>query len=127
MIKHSVLVGLIALGGALGAILRYFISLFISGYWGNSFPFGTLTVNVIGSFIMGLFLGWFEIQGVHEQLKAFALIGVLGALTTFSTFSSDTLLLLQTQQLGKALLNVGLNTVLCISMVYLGQQFIFRI
>lgn len=118
------LVALVGLGGALGAVLRYLLTLFVVGYWGNSFPFGTLWVNVVGSLVLGLFLGWSQIHATDAAFKVFITIGLCGALTTFSTFAFDTLSLIQAQQVGKALLNIGLNTTLCLLMVYGGQQLI---
>jgi CrcB protein len=118
------LVAAVGLGGAVGAVLRYLLTLFVVGYWGNSFPFGTLCVNVVGSLLLGLFLGWSQIHGTETAFKVFITIGLCGALTTFSTFAFDTLSLIQAQQLGRALLNIGLNTTLCLLMVFGGQQLI---
>ena len=119
--KHLSILGAIACGASIGAILRYFSTLLCIQYFGAGFPFGTLLVNLLGSLGIGLVLGWTQIGELNEHLKVFLTIGLFGALTTFSTYSSDTWLLLQAQQWLKAILNIGLNTFLCLGMIYLGQ------
>ena len=114
----------VALGGAVGASLRYLISLFMIQVFGTGFPFGTLLVNVIGSFFMGIVYAFGEHMHENHILKAFIGVGMLGALTTFSTFSNETLLLFQRGEWLQAFLNVLLNIGICLFMVYLGQQFI---
>lgn len=93
--------------------------------FGSSFPFGTLLVNVLGSFLMGVIYALGQMSHISPELKALIGIGLLGALTTFSTFSNETLLLLQEGDWLKATLNVVLNLSLCLFMVYLGQQLVF--
>ena len=116
---------LVALGGSIGAVLRYLISIFMIQVFGSSFPFGTLLVNVIGSFFMGVIYALGQMSHISPELKALIGIGLLGALTTFSTFSNETLLLMQEGDWLKAILNVVLNLSLCLFMVYLGQQLVF--
>lgn len=116
---------LVAFGGSIGAVLRYLISIFMIQVFGSSFPFGTLLVNVIGSFFMGVIYALGQMSHISPELKALIGIGLLGALTTFSTFSNETLLLLQEGDWLKAILNVVLNLSLCLFMVYLGQQLVF--
>jgi len=116
---------LVALGGSIGAVFRYLISIFMIQVFGSSFPFGTLLVNVLGSFLMGVIYALGQMSHISPELKALIGIGLLGALTTFSTFSNETLLLLQEGDWLKATLNVVLNLSLCLFMVYLGQQLIF--
>jgi CrcB protein len=111
---------LVALGGSIGAVLRYLLSIFMIQLFGSSFPFGTLLVNLLGAvYAMG------QLSHISPEIKALIGIGLLGALTTFSTFSNETLLLLQEGLWHKAILNVLLNVSLCLFMVYLGQQLIF--
>ncbi|RYV01590.1 fluoride efflux transporter CrcB [Shewanella sp. OPT22] len=114
----------VALGGAVGASLRYLISLFMIQVFGTGFPFGTLLVNIIGSFFMGIVYAFGEHMHESHILKAFIGVGMLGALTTFSTFSNETLLLFQRGEWIQAFFNVLLNVGICLFMVYLGQQFI---
>ena len=116
---------LVALGGSIGAVFRYLISIFMIQVFGSSFPFGTLLVNVLGSFLMGMVYALGQLSHLSPELKSMIGVGLLGALTTFSTFSIDTLLLMQQGFWFKSILNVLLNVTLCIFMVYLGQQLIF--
>ncbi|MFB2636818.1 fluoride efflux transporter CrcB [Shewanella bicestrii] len=116
---------LVALGGSIGAVFRYLISIFMIQVFGSSFPFGTLLVNVLGSFLMGVIYALGQMSHISPELKALIGVGLLGALTTFSTFSNETLLLMQEGDWLKAALNVVLNLSLCLFMVYLGQQLVF--
>ena len=112
---------IIAMGGALGAVLRYSISSGIYHWFGRSFPYGTLAVNVLGSLFIGLLsVLLVEKFSVSQDVKLGLVVGVLGALTTFSTFSMDTIMLMEQGLLQKALLNVLLNVVVCISAAWLG-------
>ena len=117
--------GFIALGGAAGACLRFFLTQFMFQWFGKGFPFGTLLVNVIGSFCLGLVYALIE-QGQIEIVlwRTSVGIGFLGALTTFSTFSVDTLLLLQQGFWLKGLLNIGLNLTCCLFAAWLGIQLV---
>ncbi|MCH1926499.1 fluoride efflux transporter CrcB [Shewanella sp. C32] len=114
----------VALGGAGGAVLRYSISIFMIQLFGSSFPFGTLAVNVLGSFLMGIVAALSQLSHISPEVKALLGVGFMGALTTFSTFSNETLMLIQGGELLKAFLNVALNLIICLLMVYLGQQLI---
>ena len=111
------------MGGALGAVLRYSISFSIYHWFGRSFPYGTLAVNVLGSFAIGLLsILLIEKIEVPQEVRLGLVVGVLGALTTFSTFSWDTLDLMQQGLMQKAFLNVLLNVVVCISAAFAGVQ-----
>ncbi|NRB25411.1 fluoride efflux transporter CrcB [Shewanella sp.] len=115
----------VALGGSIGAVFRYLISIFMVQLFGSAFPFGTLLVNILGSFMMGIIYALGQVSEVSPEIKAMVGVGLLGALTTFSTFSNETLLLIQSGAWLKAFLNITLNLSLCIFMVYLGQQLVF--
>lgn len=105
----------IATGGSLGAVMRYAMSNAIYGWLGRGFPYGTLSVNVIGSFLIGIaFVLLTEKLTLGSEVRAFILIGFLGAFTTFSTFSLETLTLLQQGYLVKALANILLSVLLCL-------------
>ncbi len=110
----------IALGGALGALLRYGVSGLVYKWLEGIFPYGTLTVNVLGSFFIGLFWPFFQKTTLSPEWRAFVLIGTLGAFTTFSTFSLETLQLLQDGEWKLSLLNLILNVVLALFAVFIG-------
>ncbi|SFT91949.1 camphor resistance protein CrcB [Pseudoalteromonas lipolytica] len=118
---------MIALGGASGACLRYFLSETMLKLLGRGFPFGTLTVNILGSLLMGILYGLIEKEIIAvSPAKTLIGIGFLGALTTFSTFSMDSLLLLQQGHFFKMALNITLNVVVCIFMAWLGLQLVMQ-
>lgn len=101
--------------------MRFGVSSGIHGWLGRSFPFGTLTVNVVGSLLIGLLYVLFhERLEVATHWRALLMVGMLGAFTTFSTFSLETLELLEQGQITKSLLNVMLNVVLCILAAWIG-------
>lgn len=112
---------IIGTGGFIGAILRYQVSGWVHKWLGANFPYGTLTVNVIGSFLLGFFLvisdSKFILPDMYKQLIA---IGILGAFTTFSTFSYETYALIQVNMIKQALLNMGLNIIIGLVAVWLG-------
>ncbi len=111
----------IAAGGAIGALLRYWTSLAVHSRLGTGFPYGTLVVNVLGSLLMGFLYIWLiERLAAGPALRAFLLIGVLGAFTTFSAFSMETLNLIEGGQAGKALLNIAVSITVCIAAAALG-------
>jgi len=100
----------IAAGGAIGALLRYWASTGVHAWLGRGFPYGTLFVNVLGSLLMGFLYIWLlDRMAVSPIVRAFLLIGVLGAFTTFSTFSMETLRLVQQGGWGQAAVNVALS------------------
>lgn len=115
---------LIAVGGALGAVMRYLSQVTVYELVGRSFPYGTLFVNVTGSFLMGL-LSIFLVEkfNLGAEWHMAILIGVLGSFTTFSTFSLETLVLFEQGDMFKALANIMLSVVLCIGSVWTGAYF----
>ncbi|MFC1237725.1 fluoride efflux transporter CrcB [Vibrio sp. DW001] len=121
------ILGFIAIGGAFGACSRYLISELCVMLMGRGFPYGTLTVNVVGSFIMGLLIAAFETELLAQvPWRQVIGLGFLGALTTFSTFSMDNVLLLQQGAFFKMGLNILLNVILSISAAWLGFQLLTR-
>jgi len=111
----------IAAGGAIGALLRYWTSIAVHGRLGMAFPYGTLAVNVLGSLLMGFLYIWLiDRMAAGPALRAFLLVGVLGAFTTFSTFSMETLNLLEAGHPGKALANVLVSVLVCVTAAGLG-------
>ncbi|MFC5704556.1 fluoride efflux transporter CrcB [Aeromonas eucrenophila] len=115
----------VAVGGAIGACLRFGMTELLALMLGRNFPYGTLAVNVVGSFIMGLAFALISHGHVLESpMKPLLMVGILGALTTFSSFALDTVLLAQQGAYLKALLNTALNVFLCLAMVVLGMQLV---
>ena len=111
----------IATGGAIGALFRFWVSGTVHQLAGRNFPYGTLTVNVVGSLLIGLlYVVFHERLEVAPQWRALLMIGVLGAFTTFSTFSLETLELLEKGDLLKAALNIVLNVGLCVLAAWIG-------
>lgn len=114
----------IAIGGGAGACLRFFLSQLMLQWFGRGFPFGTLLVNVVGSFFLGLMFATLGQSEAEEFLwRSGVGVGFLGALTTFSTFSLDTLLLLQQGFYVKAALNMILNVLCCLLAAWLALHF----
>ncbi|WP_269514272.1 fluoride efflux transporter CrcB [Brevundimonas subvibrioides] len=119
---------LVAIGGALGSMARYGVGLlagrlFPAGAW----PWGTLTVNVVGGLAMGLLVGWIRArsaghfdQAPFENLRVFAAVGLLGGFTTFSAFSLETVSMIERRDYGLAAAYVGLSVVLAIAAVFAG-------
>ncbi len=113
-------------GGFIGAILRFLISGWVQKLSPTLFPVGTLSVNVLGSFIIGFMALYFE-SVVAPHQKALVITGMLGALTTFSTFSLETLTMLQGGLWGRVTMNVTLNVVLCVTATMLGMMLFKRL
>ncbi len=118
----------IACGGAVGAVLRYLLSTASYSLFGRGFPYGTLLVNLLGCFLMGcLSVLLIERVLLSVELRAAILIGVLGSLTTFSTFSLETLTLYHQGQYIKVFLNIGLSILLCLMATHLGMVLARRV
>lgn len=118
---------MIAAGGAVGALMRFWVSNGVYMLFGKGFPYGTLAVNVIGSLTMGfLYVLLLERMDAGPELRAAVIIGMLGAFTTFSTFSIETMNLIQAGDQLKAILNivvsVSLSLVACWIGLILGRQ-----
>ncbi|MDT8405771.1 MAG: fluoride efflux transporter CrcB [Methylococcales bacterium] len=112
----------VAIGGAFGASLRYMVASGFYHWLGRAFPYGTLAVNLLGSLLMGIMVEILMAQrvAIAQEYRLAILVGVFGSLTTFSTFSLETVALLQQEAYGKALLNILANVLGCLLMVWLG-------
>lgn len=111
----------IAAGGALGALMRFWVANAVYAMLGRDFPYGTLVVNVAGSLVMGfLYVLLLERTSAGPELRALLLVGLLGAFTTFSTFSIETLNLIEQTAYLRAVVNVVASVVACIGAAWLG-------
>jgi CrcB protein len=111
----------IGLGGFFGAISRYSISKWIENKYSSSFPYGTLTVNLLGSFLLGFLMTYFLDKSTLNPIYRTAITtGLLGALTTFSTFAYETIMLFEEESYLFAFLNIFSNLILGITLVFVG-------
>jgi CrcB protein len=113
----------VAIGGALGSVSRFWLSGLIAARFGETFPLGTLIINITGSFLIGIFAAFADPDGRYltsPGLRQFLMIGVCGGYTTFSSFSLQTLNLLREREWLYAFGNVFLSVTLCLIGVWLG-------
>jgi CrcB protein len=111
----------IAGGGALGALGRFWVSTGVYRLFGRDFPWGTLAVNTLGSFLMGLlFVLFIERLAAGPEVRATVMVGFLGAFTTFSTFSIETIALIEEGYLGRAFLNMWVSVLVCLLACWAG-------
>ncbi len=115
----------IALGGAFGAVIRFLMSSGLYQWLGRGFPYGTLAVNLVGSFLMGLLTEALILEriAIAVEYRAAILVGFIGAFTTFSTFSLETIYLLEQGNLSKAGLNILISVLACLVAVWIGLLF----
>ena len=115
----------IAVGGALGALLRYFLGNQISIIFGTNFPWSILLINIFGSFLMGITIESFNLFSIsNEPMQKFLTVGILGAFTTFSTFSLDAIDLITKNRIFDAFLYIFASVILAIGFLFLGIQLI---
>lgn len=118
----------IAAGGALGAVLRHYVGLVTLSVAGNNFPWGTLGVNVIGSFAMGVLITYFAISwNPSPEIRGFLTVGLLGAFTTFSTFSLDVATLWERGAALAAMGYIMASVVLSIAALFAGMLIIRQV
>jgi CrcB protein len=119
----------VAIGGAFGSVSRYLLGTWIQSLSKSiDFPFGTLTVNLIGCFVIGFLSQLAEARGVFtSETRALVFVGVLGGFTTFSSFGNDTINLVRDGEMFNALANVGANVILGLLLVWLGRTVAFWI
>lgn len=120
---------LVGLGGGLGAILRYLLSLGFGRLPAASWPWPTFTANLAGGLAMGLLAGWLSLRGAGEgeRLRLLLGVGVLGGFTTFSAFSLETLMMVERRAWGQAALYASLSVALSTLAVFLGLFLVRRL
>jgi len=107
-------------GAGIGGILRYWLSSFVYKFLPTNFPYGTLTINFIGSFIIGFVIfGLYDKELISQNMRLFLTIGFCGGFTTFSTFSFETFNLIKNSEFLFASLNIFLSVLLCLAGTYL--------
>jgi CrcB protein len=111
----------IAIGGAFGAVSRYGVTLGAARLGATGFPYATLTVNVFGSFLIGLFVVWLGGRTeINSALRPLIQVGFLGALTTFSTFSLDALILVEQGRFTQSGLYIVASVLVCLAACFIG-------
>ena len=114
---------LVFVGGGLGAMARYFVTTNLAGKLGN-FPIGTMTVNILGSFLMGVVVGIIAGRASLENVRLLLAAGFLGGFTTFSSFSAETLTLIQGGQIFSAMTNILVSVVAGLAACFAGLTLI---
>jgi CrcB protein len=119
----------VAVGGALGSVARYWTGMAAMRLWGEAFPWGTLIINVLGSFIIGAFGTLTLPDGrmpADANVRAFVMVGICGGYTTFSSFSLQTLNLIRSGDAVAAIANVLFSVLLCLAAVTAGHMLASR-
>lgn len=115
------LYAIVFIGGGIGAALRHGVNLAAARLFGTSFPYGTLTVNVVGSLVMGLLTAYFAFKGnAPQHWRLFLTTGILGGFTTFSTFSLDVAVLYERGQVAMAAFYVLISVVVSVGALFAG-------
>lgn len=117
----------VMLGGALGAGLRYVVGLMVAARFGSVFPWATLSINILGSLVMGIVIGWFARHSGSESARLFISVGLLGGFTTFSSFSMEFWMLFERGQSGAAAAYAAASMVGAITACGLGLFFIRQV
>ncbi|MDA0230766.1 MAG: fluoride efflux transporter CrcB [Proteobacteria bacterium] len=117
----------IAFGGAVGSVGRYYVAdlaeRWFASFLGTGFPYGTVVVNVLGSFIFGALIESFAVTLMPSaEIRALVFVGVLGSFTTFSAFSSDSYLLLERGETGRALLYIFISVAISLGAFFVGLR-----
>jgi CrcB protein len=117
----------VMLGGALGAGLRYIVGLAVTARIDSAFPWATLSINILGSLVMGIVIGWFARHSGSESARLFLSVGLLGGFTTFSSFSMEFWMLFERGQSGAAAAYVAASVVGAITACGLGLLLIRQV
>ncbi|HRE09247.1 MAG TPA: fluoride efflux transporter CrcB [Ignavibacteria bacterium] len=112
----------IGIGGFLGAVSRYMLSRYVNNLL-PAFPFGTLVVNIIGSFVLGFIIYSVSAgKSISPEMRDFITIGMLGGFTTMSAFAYESFRMIELNQMMLFALNIALNVILCVAAVYAGKE-----
>jgi CrcB protein len=114
----------IGIGSCLGGLSRYFLSIFIQNKFLSAFPFGTLAVNIIGCFLIGIIFGVFERGNFPMEWRLFLVTGFLGGFTTFSSFSIETIGLLRDGQMSRAFIYILCSVAISLLATFTGISII---
>ena len=106
------------LGGGLGSVLRYGISVFVKSNFKSNFPIATLTSNILSCIVLALLVSYFISKTDNLTLKALLLVGFCGGFSTFSTFSFETVELIKTGNLAFAIANIAISVTVCVALIY---------
>ena len=113
---------LVGAGGAIGAMARHGFVILVTRFWQGTFPLAILLVNIMGAVVIGITIGLLArfLPAWQEEARLFLAVGVLGGFTTFSSFSLDTIILIERGEMAQAALYVALSVVVCLAGLYLG-------
>lgn len=113
---------LVAVGGAAGSVARYLVGAAALRWIGPGWPWGTMTVNIVGGFLMGLLTGWLALRaaGQQETLRVLLGVGVLGGFTTFSAFSLDAALMIERRAYGQAFSYTAASAIIALAALFAG-------
>lgn len=113
---------LVAVGGAAGSVARYLVGAAALRWIGPGWPWGTMTVNIVGGFLMGLLTGWLALKaaGQQETLRVLLGVGILGGFTTFSAFSLDVALMIERRAYGQAFSYTAASVLIALAALFAG-------
>lgn len=113
---------LVAVGGAAGSVARYLVGAAALRWIGPGWPWGTMTVNIVGGFLMGLLTGWLALRaaGQQETLRVLLGVGILGGFTTFSAFSLDAALMIERRAYGQAFSYTAASVLIALAALFAG-------
>ena len=121
MTRHTFALLVIFVGGGIGSMARHAINQIAAALFGVNFGWGTMFVNILGSFVMGLVAGWFALKADSgELLRLFLTTGILGGFTTFSAFSLDAVLLWQRGQIASSVAYIGISVIVSLVSLFAG-------
>lgn len=122
MIRTLTAIALVGLGGAIGSILRYLSTLIVNKYYNNAFPLATFLINMLGCFLIGAFIGFYDKGGVNENYKFLFITGFCGGFTTFSSFAYENTSLIGSQNTLIAFAYIAASMLAGLVFVWLGMM-----